>query len=333
MHAIAIRLAAAVVLVTAAAPVAGAPDARAQPAPTALPIVAEDVRIGTLAGTLVRPATSAHVPAVVIVSGSGPNDRDGRIRGFPAYRAIAEHLARGGIAALLLDRRGVGGSAGDWRWERIEDRAWDVGTAVDWLARHPALDPSAVGIIGHSQGGWVGQQVAAEHPRVAFLVLMAGPAEPVLAQILTDERHELLRTGHSPRKVEQRLASLERQLHLARVMAPVCRRLRLHPVCATVGYDPQPALARIRVPVLALFGELDGMVPPQPNISLLQTGLPDAGARLTVRVFPGANHQFWPAFTGSRHEYRRLAPGYVPGFLEAIRDWIAARHGAAGVGD
>lgn len=289
----------------------------------------ENVVIGSgrqrLAGSLHRPTDGAPgpAPAVVVVSGSGPNDRDGRIGAFRAYGLIAEHLARSGVATLLIDRRGVGGSAGDWRRETIHDRARDVVAAVRWLRGQPGIDAARVGVLGHSQGGWVAEQAAADSSGIAFVVLMAGPGETVRAQILTDEENELHASGIAPDEVERRVRRLARVVAIADAIAPACRLLRLHPVCSTVDYDPAGALARIRVPVLALFARLDPMVPPEPNASLIRAGLARAGNdRLTVQVFERANHQFWPAITGARSEYRSLEKRYVPGFLDAIGSWI-----------
>lgn len=293
------------------------------PAPRSL-----DVRIGAgsavLAGTLVLPSRAARSPAVVIVSGSGPNDRYGRIRGFPAYGVIAEHLARAGTAVLLLDRRGVGGSAGNWKHERIEDRTRDALNALQWLRARPEIDGGRVGILGHSQGGWVAELAAASSEDVAFVVLMAGPGETVREQVLTDERNELLRSGHAPLDVEKRVRVVDRWLGVMDAIAPACRLARLHPLCFTVEFDPAPALRHIHVPVLALFGELDTMVPPERNVDRIEAGLREGGnTRLTVTVFDGANHQFWAAKTGARSEYAQLRPEYVPGFLDAISGWIA----------
>jgi len=302
--------------------VAGAPAA-------AYSLRSQDIRIGEgdslLAGTLVLPARPGRVPALVLVSGSGPNDRDGRIRGFRAYRVIAEHLARSGTAVLLLDRRGVGGSAGNWKHERIEDRTDDTLAAVRWLRRRAEVDPAQVGVMGHSQGGWVAELAAARSRDVAFVVLMAGPGETVRDQILTDERNELLRTGHSPEEAEARARQVDRWLAVADAIAPACRGVGGHPLCYTVEYDPAPALARIHVPVLALFGQLDTMVPPEPNRTLIEAGLRRAGnTQLSVRVFEGANHQFWAAKTGARAEYAQLHPAYVPGFLDTVSEWVAS---------
>lgn len=220
----------------------------------------EEVRLEvdgvTLAGSLVLPEGAPPRAAVVMLAGSGPNGRDGHVRGFPAYRVIAEQLAGQGVAVLLLDRRGVGGSGGDWRRETIPGRARDAVAAADFLRRRRPGPP--VGLVGHSQGGWVALEAA------------AAPGAAVV-----------------------------------------------------VDYDPAPTLPRVRAPVLALFGERDSLVPPQPNLARLSAGLPDG--QLTARVFAGANHQFWPARTGAMAEYRDLTPGYVPGFLEAMSDWIVSQ--------
>ncbi|MDI9239115.1 alpha/beta fold hydrolase [Lysobacter sp. LF1] len=287
-----------------------------------------DVQIGegraVLAGTLVLPSKATRSPAVVMVSGSGPNDRYGHIRGFPAYGVIAEHLARSGTAVLLLDRRGVGGSAGNWKHERIEDRARDVLNALQWLRARPEIDAGHVGILGHSQGGWVAELAAANSPDVAFVVLMAGPGETVREQVLTDERNELLRSGHPLVEVEKRVRVVDRWLGVMDAIAPACRLTRLHPLCYTVEFDPAPALRRIHVPVLALFGELDTMVPPARNVDRIETALREGGNKqLKITVFDGANHQFWAAKSGARAEYAQLRPEYVPGFLDAISGWIA----------
>lgn len=300
----------------------------AQPADFAFdPAVrAQEVTIGEgrarLAGTWVLPGAPGRYPAIAIITGSGAGSRLGG-RKFPADARIAEHLAAHGIATLLLDRRGVGGSAGDWRRETIPDRARDAVAVVRWLEAQPEVDPARTGLLGHSQGGWVVQRAAADSTAVDFIVMMAGPAETVRAQILTDLRHERLGNGEDPRRVERTARWLDRGLGLLVPVAPACRALRLMTLCSVVDYDPAQALANVRVPVLALFAELDPMVPPEPNMRLLADALAKAdNDRLTMRLFPGANHQFWPARTGTRAEYPQLERRFVPGFLDAISGWI-----------
>lgn len=286
----------------------------------------EEVRLEvggvTLAGSLVLPEGAPPRAAVVMLAGSGPNGRDGHVRGFPAYRVIAEHLAGQGVAVLLLDRRGVGGSGGDWRRETIPGRARDAVAAADFLRRR--LPGPPVGLVGHSQGGWVAlEAAAAPGAAVDFVVLMAGPGESVREQIVTDDSNQLRLAGATPEAVERRARRLRLALRAATAVAPLCRAARLHLLCFVVDYDPAPTLPRVRAPVLALFGERDSLVPPQPNLARLSAGLPDG--QLTARVFAGANHQFWPARTGAMAEYRDLTPGYVPGFLEAMSDWIVSQ--------
>lgn len=294
---------------------------------------AHDVVIGEgdarLAGTFVQPAAPGRHPALAIITGSGAGSRLGG-RKFPADARIAEHLAAHGIATLLLDRRGVGGSAGNWRRETIHDRARDAVAVVRWLEAQPEVDPARTGLLGHSQGGWVVQRAAADSAAVDFIVMMAGPAETVRAQILTDLRHERIGNGDDPRRVERTARWLDRGLGLLVPVAPACRALRLMTLCSVVDYDPAPALANVRVPVLALFAELDPMVPPEPNMRLLTDALAATGNdALTLRLFNGANHQFWPARTGTRAEYPRLERRFVPGFLDAISGWIGSLPAAA----
>lgn len=288
----------------------------------------EEVVIGEgaarIAGTLVMPRAPGRYPALAIITGSGAGSRFGARR-FPADARIAGHLAVHGIATLLVDRRGVGGSAGDWRRETIDDRARDAVVLVEWLGRRPEVDASRTGLLGHSQGGWVVQRAAARSPAVDFIVMMAGPAETVRAQIVSDYRHERIGNGADPRRVERRARWLHRGLAPIVAAAPACRALRLHRLCSVVDYDPAPALAAVRVPVLALFAGLDPMVPPEPNMRLLGEALARSGnERLSMRLFPGANHQFWPARTGTRAEQAHLERRFVPGFLDTISGWIDA---------
>lgn len=286
----------------------------------------EEVRLAVgdvvLAGDLVMPSDRIPEAAVVVLAGSGPNGRDGRIRGFPAYRVIADHLAGDGVAVLLLDRRGVGESGGDWRHETIPGRARDAVVAADFLRRR--LPDIPVGLLGHSQGGWVAVEAAAGRPgAIDFLVLMAGPGESVRDQIVTDMVNQARLAGTPPRVVQRRARRARLLLEVIRPLASLCRALRLHPVCAVVDYDPAASLRRLEVPVLALFGGRDSLVPPEPNLERLRTAIP--GPLLTTRVFPEANHQFWKARTGATSEYTELEPAYVPGFLEAISIWMPRR--------
>ncbi|MBO9706944.1 MAG: alpha/beta fold hydrolase [Caulobacter sp.] len=259
-------------------------------------------------------------PGVVILSGSGGNGRDGRFYGFPAYRVIAERLAADGVAVMISDRRGVGGSGGSWRGETIEGRAADAALMAARLAALPGVDPRRVGLLGHSQGGWVALEAAAASRAVAFVVLMAGPGQSVLDQIVTDETNQRRLAGRGRLNVAVSGLAMRAGLSGVKLLPRRCGVAALEVLCGVIHYTPAAALPKVRVPVLALFGQRDSLVPPRPNVRLLAAGL--RGAPLTVRLFEDANHQFWPARTGARAEYSALTPGYVPGFLDTISDWV-----------
>jgi uncharacterized protein len=177
-------------------------------------------------------------------------------------------------------------------------------------------------VIGHSQGGYVGPMVTAESAELSFLVLLAGPAEPVRDQILTHRRIILEREGASEARLDQELGRLERRLALANRFRGLCRGLRLSYACGMIDHDPAPWLEAVRVPVLALFSAFDEMVPPDPNAGLMEAALARAETRdVTIHVFPEGCHTFMP----QAGPLEPMLPGFLPGFLELLGDWIEAR--------
>lgn len=297
------------------------PAAAQDGARSLLPFTTDSVRFpvhgAVLGGVIHIPAGKPPHAAVVLL----PRAQDSRFLPW-----IAEDLATRGLAVLDLDKRGVGSSTGRWDRQSFDGRAADAIAAVRYLQAHPAVDPARIGLVGHSQGGWIAQMVAADEPSVAFVVLLAGPGQTVRDQILTYERLLHERRGQSPGEVERAVASLGRQLRLAAAIRPVCSALRLHYICRITHFDPAGYLERITVPVLAVFAEVDPMVPPELNIPLLCAGLRRArNPDVTVRVFPEANHDLLPARTGLPEEYRHLQRKHVPGFRDLIGEWITER--------
>ena len=132
----------------------------------------------TLAGTLTLPESAGPYPAVVLISGSGGQNRDEEVAGFPVFKVIADHLTRHGIGALRYDDPGVGGSTGDVSKQTIPDRTDNVLAAVGLLLQHAEIDPDRIGLIGHSEGGIVAPLVASRSDDVSFVVLLAGTGVP-----------------------------------------------------------------------------------------------------------------------------------------------------------
>lgn len=267
-----------------------------------------------LAGALHLPAGPGPHAAVLLLPGA----RDSRF-----LPGIAEALVENGVAVLDLEKRGVGGSTGHWNRQSFRGRAQDGAAGLDFLKHHGRVDRGRIGVMGHSQGGWIAQMLAADYPGVSFAVLLAAPGQTVRDQILTYERLLHERRGRTPAEVESAVATMRRQLTIAGGVRPVCRTLRLHYICSIIDFDPAPYLQRVTVPVLALFGGVDPMVPPDPNVRLLTAALERAGnENLTVRMFAHANHDFLAARTGLPEEYLELDRTYIPGFLDVIVQWV-----------
>ncbi|HVL78705.1 MAG TPA: alpha/beta fold hydrolase [Sphingomicrobium sp.] len=267
-----------------------------------------------LAAHLYLPGKSNRAPAVILIPGSQES------RNLPG---LAEHLVSKGIAVLSLHKRGIDGSDGTWKTETIEQRAGDVLAALRYLKGVGAIDSNRIGLVGHSQGGWVAQFAAAKSRDVNFLVLLAGPAQTVREQILIDEQIHLTRWGIPAAEVQERIERLDQMLTASLTNPAVCGDRPQHYLCGLIRFDPTEAIRNIRVPVLALYGERDPMTPPKPNAELLLAKLPESTRPLvTSRVFPEANHVFWKSKTGLRDESGRLKHRYVPGFLETISGWI-----------
>jgi len=257
-----------------------------------------------IAAVLIRPDDDRPRPLLITVSGSG----DGL---EPAEGALQRRLVRKGYAVLRLGKKGVGASSGNWRNENFQDRARNVRAALDWAAARPDLDAHHVVLYGHSQGGYV-IPLLADDPRVAALILAAGPAGSVRDQI-TDEGYQTARrTGADDAEARHRAARNRRWLDIVLAGCPV---LRYHYLCHVYDYDPAAALASLRKPVLALFAENDTMVPPSTNLARMRILLAaNADARITV--LPRSNHMFWTSVSGLPDEYADLL-GPVAAFPHA----------------
>lgn len=343
-------------------------EARSRPQDPAgeVPYRREEVRFAAdgveLAGTLTLPEGDGPFPAVVLVSGSGAQDRDGEIMGHRPFLVLADHLTRRGIAVLRTDDRGVGGSQGNLAAATSSDLAGDALAAVHYLRQRPEVAWRRIGLLGHSEGALVAPLAASRSSDVRFLILLAAPGVPGRQLLPLQTREIALATGAPEGTVERQVALLEEGLDLVVSGAPdeevrrglfeVARRqlelaggrpgdavtdatlsqeveLMLTPWFRFfLTYDPRQALRRIDVPVLALQGELDLQVDPDQNLPQVSAALAQAGDEdVTIRRLPGLNHLFQTAVTGAPSEYFQIEETLAPEVLDLVTSWILERYG------
>jgi uncharacterized protein len=308
-----------------------------------------------LAGTLTFPKSKPGFPAVILVTGSGQQDRNEEIGKHKPFWIIADYLTRNGIAVLRVDDRGIGGSTGNFDQSTTDDFAEDALAGIKFLKSRPEINPKKIGIIGHSEGGTVAALAASKSSDVAFVVALAGAfinfEDIVIDQILNqlklqginDEDIELQRNWrkkiYSLAKENTDSATAAKKLweiynrlsedEVTRLHWPKGRQDAqimqvLNPWWRYIlGMDNKTILFNVKCPVLAIYGELDQQVIPDKNIPVIEEALKEGGNKnFTVKKLPGLNHLFQTAKTGSEYEYTSLEETISPQALHMISDWI-----------
>ncbi|WP_459547359.1 alpha/beta hydrolase family protein [Nocardia sp. X0981] len=325
------------------------PPARPQRPVPPYPYISEEVSYPsgdiTVAGTLTRPATDCPVPAVVLITGSGPQDRDEEIVGHEPFLLLADTLTRAGYAVLRTDDRGVGGTGGNLHQSRYSDLAADIEAGLRFLRDRPEIDPAAIGLLGHSEGGYLAPLVAARPDSgVAFVILLAGPAVLGADIVLEQGRDSFTAAGATPEQLAAhqafltdwtaalRAGQLTKAARLAetynrslpadlRALSEALNRRNTPYTAALMSYDPAPALSALRMPVLALFGSKDVQVSPAQNAAPMR-GLLAANPDATVSVLAGLNHLMQPAYTGRPTEYESIEITMDPLALDTVTGWL-----------
>ncbi|MGE3512100.1 MAG: alpha/beta hydrolase family protein, partial [Vicinamibacterales bacterium] len=296
----------------------------------------EQVRIPangfTLAGTLSKPAgASGPLPAVILVAGSGPADRDEMVFDIPIFGQVAGTLADAGYVVLRYDKRGVGQSGGRPESATLPDYAEDLRAAVRFMAKRKDVDSKRLAVLGHSEGGSVAMLAAAADDRIRALVLVAAlgvtGAELNMAQVT-----RAMARSSRPETEKEATLDLQRRIQTAVLtgegwdtIPPAVRRQADVPWFSSfLSFDPAKPMSRIRQPMLIVQGELDTQVDPS-NASRLEE-LAKARKRQSpvevVRV-PGVNHLLVAAKTGEVDEYASLPDRTIsPAVTRPILDWL-----------
>jgi fermentation-respiration switch protein FrsA (DUF1100 family) len=301
----------------------------------------------TLAATLTVPPGKGPFPAVLLIVGSGPHDRDESLMGHKPFLVLSDYLTRKGIVVLRADKRGVGKSTGDYATATTADFAADAEAGVAFLKSRPEVDPHKIGLIGHSEGGIIAPLAAVADPDVAFIVLMAGSGVPG-DQIIVEQARLIAEAGGETKekaaadaeKERETLALVETEKDPAALnkllgiklaaegvpdaqIAAQTKALTSPWIRYFLTYDPATALRKLTCPVLALSGEKDLQVPPAQNLPAIRKALEESGNKhVEVDELPGLNHLFQTAKTGSPSEYAQIEETMSPVALDKIAAWI-----------
>jgi pimeloyl-ACP methyl ester carboxylesterase len=288
-----------------------------------------------LAGTLSRPtqppAAGTRLPAVVLVGGSGPTDRDGLAFGIPILGQIAGALADAGFIVVRYDKRGIGQSGGRAESAILADYAEDARAAVKFLAERKDVDPKRIGVAGHSEGGAVALLAALKDKRIAAVALLAANGLSGSDLILAQQRHALDRMQLSSEERQAKI-DLQKRIHEAvltgqgwdQVPADVRRSVDNPEFQSILSNDPAKVMPGVRQPILIVQGELDTQVEPSnaDRLEELARKRKNQPPVSVVRV-PGVNHLLVPAKTGETDEYGNLPDKNVsPAVTQALVEWF-----------
>ena len=294
-----------------------------------------------LAGALTIPQGKAPYPALVLVSGSGPQDRDETLFGHKPFAVIADYLARHGIAVLRYDDRGVGKSTGEFRGATTADFAQDAEGAFEYLLKRPGF--KKVGIGGHSEGGLIASMLAARRNDVAFVVMLAGTGVSG-EQVLLGQAAAILRANGAPDAAIESNRMIQEAL-FAMVRSNLSEEEMVRQAPAQLGsipgidqqiktvsdpwfryfitLDPRPILEKVTCPVLVLNGDLDVQVIADQNVPAIEAALRKGGnKKVTTMRFAKLNHLFQDARTGAPSEYNSIEETMSPTVLETMSNWI-----------
>jgi hypothetical protein len=329
------------------------------------PYVSEDVTFENkkeqivLAGTLTLPAKEGVFPAVVLITGSGPQNRNEELMGHKPFLVLADHLTRNGIAVLRFDDRGTFQSKGNFKTATSADFATDVEAAVAYLMTRKEINKKKIGLMGHSEGGIIAPMVAARSKDVAFIVLLAGTGIPgdqllLLQQELigkasgaSDEDLQKSKTINKgafelvTKSVNTETLKTELTSYLKQVMKnlPDSGKQAGMSTDETVNaqvtqlispwmqyfikLNPAVALEKVKCPVLAINGDKDLQVPSKINLEAIKKALEKGGNRkVTTKELPNLNHLFQECKTGLPSEYAKIEQTFSPIALDELTKWI-----------
>jgi len=310
-----------------------------------------------LAGTLTLPKKEGLFPVVILISGSGPQNRNEELMGHKPFLVLSDFLTRNGIAVLRFDDRGTAASTGDFKTSTSADFASDVEAGVAYLQTRKEIEKKKIGLMGHSEGGIIAPMVASNSKDISFIVLLAGTGIPGDRLLLLQEELIFKASGMSDNKLQiiKRINSLVFELvkksnSVDQLTADLTNLLKqevknypdrpgnisdddfvkaqvnevVNPWMVNfIKFDPAIALTKVKCPVLAINGEKDLQVPPKENLEAIKSALSKGGnTKVTIIELPGLNHLFQECKTGLPSEYSAIEQTFSPTALDEILKWI-----------
>lgn len=318
------------------------------------PYIAQDVHFTqqvegfSLAGTVTRPDGEGPFPAVVLISGSGSQNRDEELFGHRPFLVLADTLTRAGLVVLRYDDRGFAESEGDATAATTFELANDAESAVTYLKTLPFVERSSIGLIGHSEGAIIAPIVAQRNPDIAFIVMMAGSGYDGITT-LEDQTAAIMRAQGADEAAITQMVALNSAVYHTIIDESLSieeRKESVHRTLATLGMpessieaqmealfspwyvrflslDPSKHLRAVTVPVMVLNGEKDTQVSAALHVPAIETALREGGnMRVTTRVYKNLNHLFQPAITGGVEEYGSIQTTIDQQVLDDITYWI-----------
>ena len=313
----------------------------------------------SLAGTLTLPSKEGVFPVVILISGSGQQNRDEELLGHKPFLVLSDFLTKSGIAVLRYDDRGTALSKGDFKTATSADFATDVESAIAYLKTRKEINTKNIGLIGHSEGGLIAPMVASRSNDVAFIVLLAGTGIQGDRLLLLQQKligkasgisdDDLQKSELTNRKVfdiVNKSSNLEKlNLDLTNYIKQTLNHnpnagkpagmsddefvnLQVKQIANPwmqyfIKYNPAPTLEMVKCPVLAINGEKDLQVPPKENLEAIKSALSKGGnKKVTTKVLPNLNHLFQECKTGSPDEYATIEQTFSPTALSEILKWL-----------
>ena len=313
-----------------------------------------------LAGTLTIPNGKGPFKAVIMITGSGPQNRNEELMGHKPFLVIADYLSRNGIAVLRYDDRGVGSSQGKYSDATSADLATDAQAAFNFLKNYPKINPKNIGLMGHSEGGLIAPIVASTNTDIGFIVSLAGPGvtgqQIIIRQSEDISRlsgvkesdirestetskkvYKILRKENDNKKAELKILAIQKEIQEKKKASKEEIEKAVNQVKISFGAnqytwfryfimtDPATFWKKVKCPVLALNGEKDLQVAAKENLPAIENALKWGGNEsVKVMKLPGLNHLFQHCKTGLPSEYATIEETFSPEALKIISEWILA---------